>query len=187
MKLTKILLCLSVLIVFTTAFAVENTAETQPQPLTINAENGVYSYHEKLQNPQDFIKNLYKAPLKHPLIVQKGAIKLQGKKGGTIKYEAVQKVIFNNGKVKNIKLQLNGFADKTNWACYFMAGISIDGKTVKMIHSDPKKKWQTITAEINVPEGTAECYLHFTLGNSSGVFRKGVAPASMSGYKLIAK
>ena len=109
MKLTKILLCFSVLIVFTTAFAVENTAETQPQPLTINAENGVYSYHEKLQNPQDFIKNLYKAPLKHPLIVQKGAIKLQGKKGGTIKYEAVQKVIFNNGKVKNIKLQLHIF------------------------------------------------------------------------------
>ncbi len=187
MKLTKTLLSLSVFLGFATAFSAENTTAAQPQPLTLKAANGVYSYQEKLQKPEDFIKNLHKATPKQPLIVQKGAIRLQGRKGGAIKYEAVQKVVFDGGKVKNIKLQLNGFADKTNWACYFMAGISVDGKTVKMITSDPKKKGQTVTAELNVPEGTAECYLHFTLGNSSGVFRKGVAPASMSGYKLTAK
>ena len=187
MKLTKTLLTLSVFLGFATVFAAENTEPAQPQPLAIKAATGVYSYQEKLQKPEDFIKNLHKAPPKQPLIVQKGAIKLQGKKGGATKYEAVQKVIFDGGKVKNIKLQLNGFADKKNWACYFMAGISIDGKTVKMVSSDPNKRGQTVTAELNVPEGTAECYLHFTLGNNSGVFRAGVAPARISGYKLTAK
>ena len=68
MKLTKTLLSLSVFLGFATVFAAENTEPAQPQPLTLKAVNGVYSYQEKLQKPEDFIKNLHKATPKQPHI-----------------------------------------------------------------------------------------------------------------------
>ncbi len=163
----------------------QEAAEETKQTVLSPDKNGKYLLVEKLQDSR-FIESLQSKSDMKLVKVAKGSISVPGKKGGAVRWKAVQKLEFAN-PVKNIKVMVNGYADHKNWSCSIQAGISADGKNPVMQKNVREKLGQKLTLELSAPEGTKECYLHFELANSSGVFKDGVAPAKLFGYNLEAK
>ncbi len=148
--------------------------------------SGKYQFQEKLRQNR-FIETVESPEGNAMLLISKGSIALPGKKGGANVWNGTQKVVFGKNPVKKIKVTVNGYADRRNWSCHLEAGISVDGKNPVMVKSNPAKPGQKLALELDVPESTGQCFLHFGLRNSSGVYRANVAPAKLFGYQLEAE
>lgn len=152
--------------------------------LTLKSDgNGKYFFRENLE------QNLFLGTVKTDsdmknLKISTGNISIYGKQGSATSWIASQKIVFKDKPVKEITLQVPCTSDKRNWNSTVAFGISADGKNPVWQESDHAKRKETIVAVLKSDKPLTHCYLHFKLSNSSGIYRKNVAPAGFSGYIL---
>ena len=149
--------------------------------------DGTYRLKENLEHNR-FLETVRSDSDRKQLLIRKGSIGILGKKGYSAHWNATQKIVFSGKPVNKIRLKVRCSADSRNWKCSVSAGLSVEGKKdVRKITDPASTRTQILVFELDVPEGTPCCSLHFGLVNASGVFRAGVAPGRFFGYELEAR
>ena len=161
------------------------TAPVTKKVLALKKAGNTWNFEENF-NTARFMHHMNYKP-GNGLAYFRGGIGNTGEKGhviawsGTQEFEAIESVM-------EVKVEVDCYADFSNWEGAVEVGLSLDGKTIiKKIAGDKKKRRQKLGLEVKLPKASKKFYVHLIMKNSSGVYSKSAPAAKIFNYKVNAK